>query len=46
MDDGGCSGFQYNFDMVQRSDMKEESDYIFNENGASIYVDNITMDFI
>ena len=50
VDDGGCSGFQYNFKMISHSSIKPQSDYMFSclfeGRDISIVVDSITMDFI
>ena len=46
VDDGGCSGFQYNFKMIDDTELESESDYLFTSNNISVIVDSITMDFI
>ncbi len=43
VDSGGCSGFQYNFKMV---DALTENESIFQKDGADIIVDETTLEFI
>ncbi len=43
MDSGGCSGFQYNFKMVEGL---TENERIFEKEGAEIIVDDTTLEFI
>ena len=43
VDSGGCSGFQYNFKMV---DELTENESIFQKDGADIIVDETTLEFI
>ena len=45
VDSGGCSGFQYNFEMTD--EVVAENDYIFvSECGTRFIVDDITLDMI
>mgnify|MGYP006121155577 CR=1 FL=1 len=45
VDSGGCSGFQYNFEMTD--EVVTENDYIFvSECGTRFIVDDITLDMI
>lgn len=43
VDSGGCSGFSYNFKMV---DDLTENERIFEKDGAEIIVDETTLEFI
>ena len=44
---GGCSGFQYNFEIIQnRKEVFSEDDLLFEKNGACIIVDKVSIDFI
>ena len=40
---GGCSGFQYKFDLVSRA---EDDDLVINEDGATVLVDSISLPFL
>jgi len=40
---GGCSGFQYDFNYKAE---KEETDVVFSENGATVIVDDISLQYI
>ena len=40
---GGCSGFQYKFDMVGRP---ESDDVVLEQAGATVLVDKVSLDFI
>ncbi|MCE2992322.1 MAG: iron-sulfur cluster assembly accessory protein [Candidatus Jidaibacter sp.] len=40
---GGCSGFQYEFDYMAT---KEEGDEIFLQDGAIVYVDRSSLEFL
>ena len=44
VDAGGCSGFQYNFEMVGKID--EEQDYLFEQDDISLLVDSITLSML
>ena len=40
---GGCSGFQYGFDF---DDAVNEDDQVFERNGVTVVIDNVSMDFL
>ena len=44
VDAGGCSGFQYNFEMVEKID--EEQDYIFEKDDIQLLMDSITLSML
>ena len=46
VDSGGCSGFQYNFEIVNDDQLEKDKDYIYTRNGIKIIIDDITMDMI
>ncbi len=48
VDSGGCSGFQYNFEIIKDSKIKKEEDYVYvNESEeVKVVIDDITMDMI
>ena len=52
VDSGGCSGFQYNFKMVEAITEDEKYTHSFNtcrvfeKDGAEVLVDETTLDFI
>lgn len=41
---GGCSGFQYEFDVV--SGGAREDDHVFSRDGATVLVDDLSLDFV
>lgn len=43
VDSGGCSGFQYRFDLT---DVPQQSDFVFTYDGATIAVDDISFEFV
>lgn len=43
VDSGGCSGFQYRFDLV---DAPQQSDLVFTYDDATIAVDEISFEFV
>ncbi|TNV75488.1 hypothetical protein FGO68_gene110 [Halteria grandinella] len=45
VDSGGCSGFQYNFKMVNGL-TEGETEVVFKRDGAEILVDETTLEFI
>jgi len=45
VDSGGCSGFAYQFNLVDKADF-EEDDSTFEHNGASIVVDEISLEYM
>jgi len=40
---GGCSGFTYAFDLA---DTKADGDLVFEKNGVTVVVDEVSLDFI
>jgi iron-sulfur cluster assembly accessory protein len=40
---GGCTGFQYNFDLV--SD-REDGDYVIEKEGATVVIDEVSLPLI
>lgn len=44
VDGGGCSGFQYKFDLVARA--VSATDYIIEENGAIVAVDDVSQPYL
>ena len=40
---GGCTGFQYNFDLVSHRD---DSDYIIEKEGAKVVIDEVSLPLI
>lgn len=52
VDGGGCSGFQYGFDLEDweskpnASDIKSSEDNLFEEDGVCVIVDDISLAFI
>ena len=44
VDAGGCSGFQYNFEMVEKID--EEQDYLFEKDDIQLLMDSITLSML
>ena len=40
---GGCSGFQYNYDIVTSS---EEDDLVINKDGATILFDQLSLQYM
>jgi len=40
---GGCSGFQYNFDLVTE---REDDDIVLQKDGATVYVDAMSLDYM
>ena len=46
VDAGGCSGFQYNFQMILEDEVDKKQDYIFEQNNLKVVVDEITMDMV
>ncbi|WP_375207378.1 iron-sulfur cluster insertion protein ErpA [Hyphococcus sp.] len=40
---GGCSGFQYKFDIVTA---REDDDLVLNANGYSVLVDSVSVDYM
>ena len=40
---GGCSGFQYNYDLVRS---REEDDLVIDQDGAIILIDPMTQDYM
>lgn len=40
---GGCTGFQYNFDLVASRD---DSDYVIEKQGATVVVDEVSLPLI
>jgi iron-sulfur cluster assembly accessory protein len=43
VDGGGCSGFQYKFEMTQN---KEEEDIVLQSEGAHVYIDALSLPII
>lgn len=41
--EGGCAGFQYDFDLVPKA---KKDDHVFKEHGASVILDNKAMLFL
>jgi iron-sulfur cluster assembly accessory protein len=37
---GGCTGFQYSFDLV---DVREEGDCVIEKNGATVLIDDVSL---
>lgn len=46
VDSGGCSGFEYKFELVNRAAIDPVEDRIVERNGAAIVVDRLSLDFI
>eukprot|EP00466_Bigelowiella_natans_P017356 jgi/Bigna1/56650/estExt_Genewise1Plus.C_1100032 len=46
VDSGGCSGFQYEFVLEPMKAENEEGDSVFEENGATVVVDEASMEFL
>ncbi|GJQ12642.1 hypothetical protein GpartN1_g4433.t1 [Galdieria partita] len=44
VDSGGCSGFQYTFELTEEKPAENET--IIEKNGAKIYVDDISLPFL
>ena len=44
VDGGGCSGFQYRYDLVQEK--PAEDDFVISEGGALILVDSVSLQFM
>ncbi|CDW54119.1 iron sulfur cluster assembly 2 [Trichuris trichiura] len=44
VDSGGCSGYEYKFDIV--SDVDSQDDVVFERNGARVVVDKMSMQFL
>ncbi len=42
---GGCTGFQYKFDLVPRADMADD-DLIIERDGATVVVDPVSLPFL
>lgn len=40
---GGCSGFQYTFDIV---DAKDEDDLVLDANGYDVLIDSVSVDYL
>lgn len=45
VDSGGCSGFAYQFTLEEESAVEEE-DLVFEEDGAKVVVDDVSLEFI
>ena len=43
IDSGGCSGFQYNFEIVNENEIDLTRDYIFLKNNIKVIIDDITL---
>ncbi len=43
VDGGGCSGFLYKYEMVEKA---EEDDLIFNKNNGTIVIDKISFEYM
>lgn len=41
---GGCSGFQYSFDLVQ--DRNEEDDLVLTKAGATVLIDSLSLQYM
>mmetsp|Transcript_30680 Transcript_30680/g.74756 ORF Transcript_30680/g.74756 Transcript_30680/m.74756 type:complete len:163 (-) Transcript_30680:43-531(-) len=46
VDSGGCSGFQYEFNLEPRETKLEEGDFIFEQDGAQLIVDEMSLEFL
>ena len=46
VEDGGCSGFQYAFKLIETAEVNPEEDYLFKAGEQQVVADSITMDFI
>ena len=48
VDSGGCSGFQYNFEIINDNRIKKDEDYIFvsKDEEVKVVIDDITMNMI
>ena len=44
VESGGCSGFQYKFELV--SDQPGEEDFIIKKNDVCVLIDKVSLDFI
>lgn len=41
---GGCSGFQYRYDLVQES--ASDEDIVLERDGATVLIDNVSLDYM
>uniref|UniRef100_A0A915JDI4 Iron-sulfur cluster assembly 2 homolog, mitochondrial n=1 Tax=Romanomermis culicivorax TaxID=13658 RepID=A0A915JDI4_ROMCU len=46
VDSGGCSGFEYKFELVEKDKIDPKDDVIFEKSGAKVVVDNLSLDFL
>ncbi|KFD53088.1 hypothetical protein M513_06002 [Trichuris suis] len=44
VDSGGCSGYEYKFDLVK--EVNSDEDIVFERNGARVVVDKLSMQFL
>lgn len=45
VDSGGCSGFEYKFELV-KCDKLEKEDRVFEKNGAKVIIDELSVDYL
>ena len=43
---GGCSGFQYAFDMIGEDEIDQENDLVFEKDGVKVVSDEMTLEMI
>ncbi|CAG8558915.1 1950_t:CDS:2 [Diversispora eburnea] len=43
---GGCHGFQYSYDLTEKSNFKNEEDVVFEKDGTTVIVDEISLGLI
>lgn len=46
VDSGGCSGFQYEFDLEPKDSKLGEGDTVFERDGVQLVVDEMSMEFL
>ena len=43
---GGCSGFQYAFEIIPESQIDLDSDYLFVKKDAQVVIDDVTLSML